>query len=248
MGLSGTIEQIGEYGLGESGTVAASAPYTPLEDSIAPANNITSYQGGTDQEIITTGLSAPGSTAALQKTTTAHNEGWHDGAAYGLTDNWSLEIWLRPDSTAGTYIGATDNDTSNGLTFWAANNNISGTSLGGKTITVGTPKLVLRHPGSSDYLGSDACNYASGEWHRISIIVLNGMVYYYFDRSLEDSAAMTSHDLDNPMLGFGPGASTGKNAAFDEMKIWRFWPGAELRDITLAMDLRDLEGTVISVQ
>jgi hypothetical protein len=240
-----TIVQVAGYRLGEPGSVGASAPFVPLVDSIGGDNNINSYNtpaGGTTA-VVTTGLVAPGSTHALQISNNAAGGGtWYSSSfsfGAGLTDNWAIDLWIRPDFSGGTYVGATDGNggTQDGLVFWAASNAVSGTSLGGKTVSAGSNHLLLFTGANAGdgFIGANSSTYTVGQWTRLSIITRNGTVNYYLDQVLQDSATPNGHFLNDIRLGAGFWATTGTNAAFDEMAVWTFAPTDPLREIQNAV-------------
>ncbi|MFC4992152.1 PEP-CTERM sorting domain-containing protein [Rubritalea tangerina] len=223
--LPAAIVQRADYALGEAGSISATQPYTPLVDSIG-GNNIPNWNtSATKTSVITTGLAAPGSTAALLVSGNAGTGGtWFGGTqngGSGYTSNWALDIYLRPDATGGTFLGATDGNggTQTGLRFWATNTGLSGTSLGGNNLSSGTNYLLLSN--GSGFLGNTTSTYTAGTWVRLSIINYNGTVNYYLNESLQDSAA-TDGFLNDIRLGAGYFAAAGSNGAFDEMRIWDF--------------------------
>ena len=179
------IVLVGYYRLGEGQSVRNAAPFAPLMDSIAPANNIAIFQanGGTTATT-TTGLVAPGSTAALQISNNAGgSSGWHDGAAYGMTDNWAMDLWVRPDETGGTYLGASDNSIL-GIVFHATNTDFEGTTKRGTVLPAGKTYLVVRVGNDGPLLGSTSSTYAAGKWTRLTVIVHNSTVHYYLNGRL----------------------------------------------------------------
>jgi hypothetical protein len=219
------VTQVANYQLGEPGSVGASAPYTPLVDSIGGDNNIFSYNASAPTALVTSGLAAPFSTAALSLSgnagggSTWYNSSFNGGT--GLTTDWAFSIWLRPDLSTGTFLGATDGNgaTQVGLRFWATNNGQSGTSLGGKVLSAGSPRLLMSN--GSGFLGATTSTYTVGQWYQVELINYNGTVSYYLNGVFQDSAA-TSGKVNDIRLGAGYWAATGSNGAFDEMKVWTF--------------------------
>jgi hypothetical protein len=224
MSAHASIIQVGNYGLGESGSVGAAPDYTPLVDSLN-GHNITLFQAGdSTRGVITTGLAAPGSSAALQisQSALAWCGGWFHNAGYSLTDNWAIDLWIRPDGvkpTDGSLAFATHNGYALEVHY-----------------TAGTSKVFLHQGGNvgADY-GSGAA-YTLGQWQRISIIELNGTANFYVDSALKDSVALGGY-LINPMLGFGVGGYWGANAAYDEFKVWSFDSGQTREAIETAMGI-----------
>ena len=223
------ITQVANYQLGEAGSVGATAPYAPLQDSITTdaygANNIASFNGGSTTALVTTGLSATGSTAAIAITNNTGGGTWYgsdfNGTA-GLTDNWAFSLWVRPDNTAGTYLGATDGAApGTGVVFHATNSSASGTSLGGKVLSNGTTYLRMFTATSGGFLANTTSAYTAGTWYKLGLVQYNGTLNYYINDVLQDSAVMGAK-LDDIRLGAGYQASAGTNAAYDEMKVWTF--------------------------
>lgn len=229
-GLHAAISQVADYALGETGSVGASSPYTALVDSITSdpdgANNIPNWNApnGT-ANLVTSGLAAPGSTTALEMSNNAGGGGTWYGSSFnggsGYSTDWGFDLWLRPDASGGTFLGATDGNgaAQTGLVFWATNTSYSGTSLGGNTIASGSTYLVMSN--GSGQLAASTSTYTIGTWVNVSIINHGGTVHYYLNGILQDSA-VTSGVINDIRLGAGYWAATGSNGAFDEMKVWTF--------------------------
>ena len=239
--VDAAVVQIGHYGLGEDGTVGNAVDrYSPLNDNIGTNNEIANVNGSGTPSIITSGLAAPGSTAALSKTGGMY---WFNGSSstsfnYGLTNNFAIDLWVQPNATAGTYLGTSANDSSQGLVFWATNTSASGTSLGGNTFSAGNNMLLIKiGTGSIGFLGAGTSTYTSGAWYRITVVDLNNTLYYYLDGALQDTAAVSANSikLNDVRLGSGPGGSSGGDAAYDEMSIWQFDGSDSLASITSAI-------------
>ena len=206
------VTQLGSYGLGEAGTVTGGAPFVPLVDSVGVANNISNFQaGGGVGTVISSGLAAPGSTAALQISNNAGgSSGWFGGANYGLTNNWAIDFWIRPDNNAGTYGGATDNNIADAPVFHLTNNGV-----------LGRPTLALRQTrDSANFI--DGGQYNTGQWYRLTAINDGGIMNYFVDGVLKGTANWGDRSLNSPMFGFGPQGTAGTNAAFDQLKVYAF--------------------------
>jgi hypothetical protein len=134
-----------------------------------------------------------------------------------MTDNWAVDLWVRPDESGADYFAAaTDNDAANGLTFWfKADNTIAllqGNNTGNESV-----------PGPA---------YTSGTWYPLTAVVLDGTVYFYVRGSLQGSSALFSgHTCNKPMLGFGPQGANSMGAAFDQMRVWGLRNSAVLADV-----------------
>lgn len=215
-GVAGAgIVQLGSYGLGEPGTVGASAPFTPLADSILPANNITGFQNaGGPVAIATTGLAAPGSTAALQLTqNSGRNTGWHSTSpSYGLANDWALQLWLKtPDSTGSgnSYVFAgLDGNAANTLSLELNNGTVN----------------LLRDTDTATRVTGFA--YTADQWFRTTLISYNGQLQLYQGTGVTPTATTSALPtvLGDLRLGFGKMAPGGRGASatFDEMKVWSF--------------------------
>lgn len=222
-----SIIQVADYKLGEAGSVGATAPYTPLTDSIGGDNNIPSYNnwGTPAQSIVTSGLAAPGSTAALALSGNAGGGNtWYASSfngGSGYTTDWGFSVWLRPDLDTGTWLGATDGDgaAQTGVRWHATNNGFSGTSKGGNVL--GSGATYLNMSTGAGFLGASTATYAVGTWAHVELINYNGTLRYYLNDVLQDSAVMSAK-LNDIRLGAGYWAATGSNGAFDEMKVWTF--------------------------
>lgn len=213
----GAVTLIGEYRLGEAGSTTG-ATFAPLIDSAGTANNIISFQNAGGQSLATTGLAAPGSTAAIRKT--AFGTGWFDNAVpFGLNNNWAVDMWIRPESNAGTIAFQTANSV-NGLSFWYQ---VPGQ---GGDISIGTGA------GGSATLVIDGPDYALNQWQRLTMITLNNTVNYYVDGQFHGSAIVATPLLDQPMIGFGQGGASGTSASFDELRIYSFAGTDSLAAIT----------------
>ena len=206
-----------EYHLGEAGSVTG-ADLLP-QDSVG-TNHFTSLNASPTVTVIASDSGTPGSTQALQ-IANVNGGTYHDAGGIGMTDDWALELWVRPDDTGGSYLGATDGDgtAQTGLRFWATNNAQNGTSLGGNAIAAGQTRLLMRN--GSGFLGASTSTFTAGTWAQINLIRHNGTVNYYLNGSLQDSAA-TDGELDDLRLGAGYFGEARANGAFDEMKIWSF--------------------------
>lgn len=237
--LNASIIKEAEYQLGEPGSVGAAQPFTALVDDIGGDNSILNWNTDpTRTSIITTGLAAPGSTAALQISNNAGGPGtWYNSSfngGAGLSDNWAFDLWVRPDAITGTYLGATDGNggTLVGLRIWATNSTQGGTSLGGKVMGTGSTRLLLSN--STGFLGDATSVYTPGTWARVTIIRQNGTVNYYLDEVLQDSAA-TVGLVNDIRLGAGYWAEAGSNAAYDQMSVWTFDAADDLPSIEQAV-------------
>jgi uncharacterized protein (TIGR03382 family) len=222
---SAEIVNISHYPLGEPGSVSGSQPYTPLVDVIGGTNIPNWNTSATKTSLTSTGLVAPGSTAAAVISDNAGTAGTWYGSSFisgtGLTDNWAFDIYLRPDTSSGTFLGATDGNgaSATGLRFWATNSSQAGTSLGGKTLSSGTPYLLLSN--GSGFLGASSSTYTPGTWVRLTAIRHDETVYYYLDEQLQDQAS-TAGFVNDIRLGAGYNAAAGSNGAFDELRIYTF--------------------------
>ena len=222
---SAEIVNISHYPLGEPGSVSGSQPYTPLVDVIGGTNIPSWNTDATKTSLTSTGLVAPGSTAAAVISGDAGQGGTWFGSAFnggsGLSDNWAFDIYLRPDASGGTFLGATDGNgtLATGLRFWATNNSQTGTSLGGKTLSSGSTYLLLSN--GSGFLGASSSTYTVGTWVRLTAIRHDGTVYYYLNEQLQDQA-LTAGFVNDIRLGAGYFAAAGSNGAFDELRIYTF--------------------------
>lgn len=212
-----TIIQVGSWALGEAGSTngggAQAQPYVALVDTVGTANNITAYQnGGSNPSLATTGLAAPGSTAAIAKTVASSSSGWHSNSnPFGLTNDWAFEIWVRPDANNGTILLQTDNSTS-GISVWAQNGGDgNGTDLA----------FAHGSGGTANPTSGNLFDYTVGTWYRIDIIRYNGTNNYYIGGNLLATDALSGL-LNAPMLAFATGGVNGTQAAFDEMRAWTF--------------------------
>lgn len=218
VGSHATIALSHQYHLGETGSV--SGPNNLPQDSVG-GQHFGNLNGSPTVSIINTGLAAPGSTDALEISNNAGLGGTYYNTSFGLTDDWALEIWMRPDATGGTFLGATDGNQAagTGLRFWATNTGFSGTTLGGNNLSSGNNYLLMSN--GIGQLGNTTSTYTAGTWVRVNLIRHDGTVYYYLDGNLQDSAS-TAGEVNDIRLGAGYWAAAGSNGAFDEMKIWTF--------------------------
>lgn len=216
------IVQIGHYGLGETGTVTGGSPLVPLIDDVGTANNITASQSiDATASIGTTGVSAPGSTAYLQKN--SGNSGWHSNSVpYSLTDNWAVQLWMRPDTNGGTVQFQTDNSTV-GASIWFQN------SDGGNDIAFAHGGGGVASPTNNDF------NYTTGTWYRLGIVRSNAVNYFYINGAQVASDTVNS-TLGAPMLGFAQGGSNGGTGAYDELNVWSFASTDSLDSIETTMN------------
>lgn len=227
-----TVTQIGNWALGENGSTngggTQASPYDDLVDSIG-GHDVTIFQAQDNVPyLVTSGLAAPGSTAAIAKDASQYavGAGWHSNAApINLADDWAFELWVRPDSNAGTILAQTDNS-ANGISIWAQYG--SGASL------------VFAHGGgggTDSPVGYGQVIYNLGQWYRADVIRYNGTNYFYIDGTLLGSDS-SSGLLDSPMLGFGTAGANGTVGAFDAMRAWSF-------DHTVD-SLQDVEDTIFA--
>ncbi|GEM_PF-2530393 len=232
------IVNIAYYPLGEPGSVGGTQPYTPLTDAIGNAN-IPNWNGDPSRTSLTsTGLIAPGSTVAAVISNNNNNAGTWYGSALnggaGLTNNWAFDIYLRPDLSTGSFLGATDGSyttgqTAGGWRFWATNTDQSHQVLAGSILPAGRNYLLVSRFSSSfqdENLGSASTTYTVGQWVRATIIDYNNTLYYYFNGQLEDSFATTGL-VNDIRLGAGYNAGQSSNGAFDELRVWTFDPSTD---------------------
>lgn len=191
-----------------------------MQDSAGTANNFTYFQspGGQVTSIETTGLAAPGSTAAFslnQGGTAQRNSGWaiELGNGHGLANDWIAQLWAKtPDSTGA----------GNSFVFFNTNMNspASGISL---EFNNGRMNLLQGTDTGSRLAGFA---YTPGQWFEATLLSYNGLLSLYEGASATPvaSSGSLSHTLDTLGLSFGPGASAGRgaSASFDGLKVWSF--------------------------
>lgn len=195
------------WALGEAGSVSGTGKQNPLVDSVGTANNITGFQNAANTvSLVTTGLVAPGSTAALQIQQTSAS-GWHTNSSpFNLSDDWAIQLWVRPDETI-----------TNGV-LMQTDNSVTGVSVladGGHFTFAGGAS------GAANQIDT-AITIANGTWYKIDIIRYNGTNNYYVNNALVATGTAQGAFLNAPMLSFGQGGQNGVDAAFDEMKVWTF--------------------------
>lgn len=200
---------VAHYGLGESGTVAGSAPFTPLVDDIG-AHNIEN-SAALSATIGSSGIAAPGSSAYLTKT---QSGGWYDTDAgansLNLTNNWAAQIWIRPGTNGGTLAFQTDSQGSSttGETIWLANDNGGSFAFGtgadgvsGKTLTT--------------------TSYSIGTWYQVGIVNYNGTMNYFVNGIQLTETTARSSKLGDMQIGWAAGNNP-TSGAFDELNVWTF--------------------------
>lgn len=211
---------VGNYGLGEDGSVGAPATYVNLQDSAGSANNFTYFQspGGQATGIENAGLAAPGSTAALsldQTHVADRNAGWaiEAGNGFALANDWIAQLWAKtPDSTTSgnsyIFFNTYMNGPANSISLEFNNgrvNLLQGTDTGSRVA---------------------GFTYSPGQWFEATLISYNGVVSLYEGSNTTPVASSSTllHALDTLGLGFGPGAEAGRgvSASFDELKVWSF--------------------------
>jgi hypothetical protein len=151
-------------------------------------------------------------------------------------------MWIRPNQSGGSFMAGTGD-----VDIWCTNDlaTNSFTTAGGNVIP--PHKFMLLLHGSEGCLGSADCEYTLNTWYRVSIIALDGRVYYYLNRKLVDSAPF-NHKLWQLNLGDGNPAIAQSNGCFDELKLWKFWSGARLMDVEIAMDLYNAQGIYMIIR
>lgn len=215
-----TVVLVGNYGLGEAGSVGVAPTYLNLQDSAGTANNFTYFQspGGQATGIENAGLAAPGSTAALsldQRGTAQRNSGWaiELGNGHGLANDWIAQLWAK-----------TPESTSSGNSYIFFNTYMNG-SASGISLEFNNGKVnLLQGTDTASRLAGFA--YSPGQWFEVTLLSYNGAVSLYEGSSSTPvvSSGTLSHTLDTLGLGFGPGAEAGRgaSASFDELKVWSF--------------------------
>jgi hypothetical protein len=221
---SAEIVNISHYPLGEPGSVSGSQPYTPLVDVIGGTNIPNWNTSATKTSLTSTGLVAPGSTAAAVISGNAGGGGTWFGSSFnsgsGLTDNWAFDIYLRPDSSSGSFLGATNGNTPGaGFRFWATNTSTGPALLDGTTLPAGSRYLILSSANGN--LGATTSTYTVGEWLRLTAIRHDGTMYYYLNEQLQMSFG-TPGLVNDIRLGAGYQAEAASNGAFDELRIYTF--------------------------
>ena len=234
------VVQVGDYGLGEAGTVGPEAShFVPLVDSSTAndgaANNITYFQGGGsgwNVDLVTSGLAAPGSTAALELVQGGSgNSGWATTVpSYGLADNWVAQLWFK-----------TPTDTSTGdskVFFGSDDNNASTLEL---ELYQGRVN-VLQHLNLPSPTRMDGFAYTVGEWFQVSLMCYHGQVRLYNGTNtppVATSTAFSAHTLGDLRLGFGYQAPYGRGATgvFDSLRVWRFDATDSLASVEASLGL-----------
>lgn len=240
---SARVTQVGNYNLGESGSVGSAASwYTSLTDSIG-GHNINAFQnpGGAGGQIVaikTNGLAAPGSTAALlmsQQATAQQNAGWYGNSTpYGLTNNWMVNFWYLPiqlTTSANSYVLFSTDSSSGGLSI-ALNNNTM-TVLAGATVQA-NQKTVLMQGGA----------YSTNAWQQLTLIDYNGNLSLYQSGSLTASSSnYGAASLNQPEIALGPYANAERGAAgaWDLLTVWTFDPVQDSLS-TVQADITNLAG------
>ena len=200
------------YGLGEAGTVGASAPFLNLVDSVATggSQSLTASNMTTQPSVGTVGITAPGSTAYLQKP--VGSLGWSSSTVpLALTTDWATQIWMRPNDNGGTIQFETDNSP-DGVSIWFQNGaDGNGTDIAfghGNGGTGGTPNGNL-------------FDYVVGTWYRIGIVNYNGTNNFYVNGAAvgTDTLGGTFSQL---TLGFAQGGINGGAGGYDELNVWSF--------------------------
>lgn len=200
----------GSWALGEAGSVSGTGTQLPFVSSVNTANNVTNSQSIGSASIITTGLGAVGSTAAISTGGKTSGAGYFGSTTgFSFTNDWAFQLWVRPDAAATGQAGVlfqTDNNTlglsarfaDNAIVFDGGGDGISATDIGSTAAAVGT-------------------------WYKLSIIRYNGTNRYYVGNTEVGTGNNTLTNLNQPMIGFGQNGVNGiTNLAFDEMRVWKF--------------------------
>ncbi|BDS08899.1 hypothetical protein NT6N_39390 [Oceaniferula spumae] len=205
------VSVTGHYQLGEAGSVGASVPFTPLNDSVG-SNHITNFQNanGGSEAIITNGLAAPGSTAALQIVNGSNASGWFSSSTYGYTSDFAFDIYLRPDTFDG------DNDIALGTNGNSTNALTIGFTSSGEWVLTNASDLI------NDPDRIQGGSAALGAWSKLSVISYAGTVYFYVDGTEIGNTTGLASEFDAPRLGFSSGAFNGADVSFDEFTVYKF--------------------------
>ena len=217
-----TIALIGSYGLGEPNSIGTTSDpmsngFAPLKDSAGTANDFTHYQNGGQPipSIQTTGLAAPGSTAAIQLIQAAWiaNAGWTGTTAtYGLTDDWAAQLWVKvpevPDVNQSYLLFSTNEEAADAVTL---------------EVNKGRINLIQGASAATRMIGFA---YSPDEWFRATLISYDGTVALYQDDQRYAVATTTSfaHALNSLMLSIGPTGPglRGGSGTYDELRVWSF--------------------------
>jgi hypothetical protein len=151
--VSATVTKLAHYGLGESGTVTgATSPFSPLLDDIGGHHFAGQQAVGSTASLGSSGVAATGSTAYLAKSSWA--SGWHS-TNFTLTNDWSVQLWMRPDSNGGTVQFETDNSATGVSFVFSADN-----------------KIYLAHGigGTQNAITGPNSSYTAGTWYRLGIV------------------------------------------------------------------------------
>ena len=207
------ITVIGLYHLGEPGSCGAASPYLALTNSgtAGTSRNITSYQnnGSTVSLVLPVG-GASNSTAALSVTQGSGQSGYFAGTTtFSFTDNFALEIWVNPASSALS---------GNHDVFCLANN--AGTMK--IAVNAGTWQALIN--GTAFATGSPA---VAGQWTTAAIIRSNGVSRFYINGVLQSGTGVATPVIGNPMLFFGPAGLNGFSGTLDEARLFTFVPGTD---------------------
>ncbi|MEI7910062.1 MAG: autotransporter-associated beta strand repeat-containing protein [Verrucomicrobiota bacterium] len=201
---SATVTKLAHYGLGESGTVTgATSPFTPLLDDIGGHHFAGQQAVGSTATLGTSGVAAVGSTAYLAKS--SWPSGWHS-TNFSLTNDWSVQLWMRPDTNGGTVQFETDNNAT-GVSFVFSSDN----------------KIYLAHGGGGTQNAITGANssYTTGTWYRLGIVNYNGTNHFYINGTEVTTDALGG-TVGGMLLGFAQGGNNGGPGAYDELNVWSF--------------------------
>lgn len=204
------VTLVSHYGLGEAGTVGGASPFTPLIDDVGAADNFNfSNVPSANASIGTTGAAAPGSSAYLVKT---DNNVWiAQTATTSFSNNWALQIWMRP-ATAGGTIQFQTNDSVDGISIWFQN----GSDGDGSDIAFGRG-----FGGTGGSPNGNLFDYSADTWYRIGIVRHNDTNYYYVNGTQVGSDTGTGV-VGTMRIGNAVGGLNGGAGAYDEINIWSF--------------------------
>ena len=206
------------YRLGESGTLSGALNY--LKDSSGNGKDFVNNFGGTPSVDTTNYVAANGSSASLRfgGTGTTTSGFYNDNYSVPLTGNFGIEVFVKPTTSTGETISASNNG-------W-----ILGSDIGGLALVTHSSTLIGGISGSSGavtYVGTGA-TIDTSKFTEIAIVNDGGTTTFYVNgvASGATSSASLGGSVGAIHMGVTPGGATGGYAGnLDEARIFTFTAG-----------------------
>lgn len=204
-----------EYRLGESGSLAGTNQLP--RDSSGGNRHVTESINGNTVGILTSAITAPGSTRCIDTRATSPNQGWYapNNISTLATDNFAVGVYASAPALGNADVislGGINNafKLSLGTNGWAASSH--------NIAWIGNPGGI---PGS----------FKANQWVHLALVRRSGVTTFYIDGVAQSGTYSGSPSHNTLHLAVNPGGSLYFNGRVDEARIVTFDPADTVEDI-----------------